>query len=105
MVITTGALEESVDDLTNADGVVIAWLSDSGCENKACLKAVKDGRPIHIIPTHMDPRAADFHLVLPTWHYRDRDEAVKALEDGWAAASPVFTRTDRDVAYAQNVPV
>lgn len=94
-----------MDDLTNEGGIVIAWLSDSGCENRSCLEAVKDGRIVHIIPTHMDPRAANFHLVLPTWHYRSRDEAVKALEDAWIAANPVYTRTDRDAAYAQNVPV
>lgn len=95
-----------MEDLTNSDGIVIAWLSDSRlCENPSCLKAIREGRYVHIIPTHLDPRAETCHLVLPTWHYKDRQEAIDALEAAWSIALTVHTATERDNAYKQKVPV
>lgn len=87
-------------------GNVIAWLRDGrGCENPACLRAVAEGRKVHLIAAHTDPRAADCDLVLPECHFATVEDALAALEDAWQNAPTANTRHERDSAYAMHRPV
>lgn len=92
--------------IRNGDNVVIAWcFDDKSCENKACLAAIAAGRPVHLVPSHTDPRAEAVHLVLPDLHFATVDEAKAALEVAWADAETATTFAERSSAYARNVPV
>lgn len=87
------------------DGVPIAWLSRNACTNPECRKAHFAGRPVHITPAHTDPRANDFTLVLPDYHFETEDEAVAALDSAWATAEVANNVTERDDAYSRHVAV
>ena len=93
-------------NIVDDQGNIIAWLDDQ-CRgpNHNCITGYKNGKPFHIIPTHTDPRAADVHLALATYHYASRDEAIEALETSWATAITVDNLVDRDAAYRRNMPV
>jgi hypothetical protein len=85
----------------------IAWV-EMKCTgtNAACKEASREGRRVHIIPHHEDPRAAAFTLALPTYHFATEVDAVKALEEAWNwSAETANTADERDAAYARGVPV
>jgi hypothetical protein len=90
----------------NGAGDVIAWIDTTGtCENRHCKRAIRDGRPVHIIPAPTDPRAANFTLAMTQHHYATVDEAKAALDDQWSEAEVAMTADERDDAYARGVPV
>jgi hypothetical protein len=95
--------------LKNKDGTIIAWVfrnrERATCENDNCIKAISEGRLIHVIPAHTDPRAANGYLVMPTYHFATLPEVVKALDEAWDTAETVHTRSARDAERAKNVPV
>lgn len=84
----------------------IAW-TETGefCENPGCHVALSDGRPVHIIPHHLDPRAQEWTLALPSYHFKTVSEALIALELAWQFGREVHTAEERDRAYAAGVPV
>lgn len=88
-----------------AGNVIAWWFDDKSCENKACKKAIRAGRSVHIIPAHTDPRAVGVQLALPDYHFATSDEAIAALEVAWLIAPLAETYADRNAAYARNVPV
>lgn len=94
------------ENIHDGPGNIIAWVDDS-CEgsNDACIKARRQGRRVHIIPAHTDPRAENHRLALPTYHYATRNEAVMTLDIAWETAIEVDNPSDRDAAYARRVPV
>jgi hypothetical protein len=88
------------ETIRDSEGREIAWLDDGqGCENPACIAAIAEGFPFHIIPSHRDPRAADVHLALSTYHYATPQDAVMALEHAWQTARTVHSVAERDAAY------
>lgn len=96
------------DKLLDASGAVIAWWSNrENCENEKCRKAIAEGRPIHLIPAHTDPRAVTeaVHLVLPTYHFATLEEAATTLEVAWLIAPVAETVEGRDFLYRRNIPV
>jgi hypothetical protein len=87
-------------------GTVTAWIrTDGHCPNDQCRAAIKDGRPVHIIPAHTDPRANRWSLALATYHYATADQAAAALETAWATAEEASTPAQRGDAYARGVNV
>lgn len=96
----------AMNKLRNDSGDIIAWwFDDKSCKNKECLAAIADGRNVHLIPAHTDPRAENVYLALPHYHFRTLDESVAALEAAWSEAEIVTTFPERDAAYTKNVPV
>lgn len=96
--------------ITNAAGVTIAWVfshgdTPGGCQARACRKALLAGKSVHIIPAHTDPRAKNWTLAMPTYHFRTVEEAETALNDAWDSAVLAETEDERDGAYAQGYPV
>src|ERR1700733_8621018 len=88
------------------DDHVIAWITNPcNGDNERCTQAHAEGRRIHIIPMHTDPRAAEVQLWLPTYHYTSEAEAVAALDSGWETELVVDNAIDRDKAYALGAPV
>jgi hypothetical protein len=53
-------------------GQVIGWVSQGGCQNPACKRAIKAGRPFHAIP-------AGFATSLPDYHFETAKLARAAL--------------------------
>lgn len=88
------------------DGYPVAWISSSGsCSHPACRKARREGRPVHITPAPHDPRAENFTLALPEYHFATEDEAIAALDAAWDNAEIASNVEERDAAYARGVAV
>lgn len=94
-----------MEQVRNAAGDVIAWVRDSGCEADACIAAAREGFPVHLIPAHTDPRAAEASLAMPFYHFQTAEQAVTALERAWATARTAATTGERDEAYRRHQPV
>ena len=52
---------------------VIGHVGVGGCENPACLAAMRDERPFHATPM-------GFAVTLDDYHFATREEAVRAIE-------------------------
>ena len=96
--------------ITNDKGDLIAWVyghSDSpgGCLAVSCRKALLAGLPVHIVPAHTDPRAKNWTLSMPSYHFATIEEAEKGLNDAWDSCVMVETKEERDGAYAMGYPV
>jgi hypothetical protein len=90
----------------NSNGEPIAWLSaESDCTNPACRRAIREGRDVHIIPHPDDPRAAEFTLAMPEYHFEAEEDALAALEKAWTDAPFAYTADVRDACYAKGIPV
>jgi hypothetical protein len=88
------------------NGNPIAWLSaERDCSHPLCLIAIREGRDVHIIPHPDDPRAAEFTLALPEYHFEAEEDALAALEEAWNTAIVATTADERDAAYTLGVPV
>jgi hypothetical protein len=89
-----------------ANDLIAHWSDDpKGCANPMCKKAIREGRTVHVIPSCVDPRQADWTLNLRNWHYATVEEAVAAIETGWETAIEVRGVEERDAAYELGVPV
>jgi hypothetical protein len=55
--------------------------------NRACKKAVREGRPLHVIPPAIDGQP---WIVLPTYHFVNEEEALRAVLDAMRDA-PLVT--------------
>lgn len=52
---------------------VIGNIADGGCENPACKRAIREGRPIHMVPTgQVTP--------LETYHFATWEEAEEEMD-------------------------
>lgn len=77
--------------------------SNMGCTHPACKKAIKAGRPVHLItPTYADDNAS---LSMRNHHYATVYEAQQAYLNVRHNAVTARTASERDAAYARNVDV
>lgn len=86
--------------------IATAWVDDP-CKgtNPACREANREGRRVHIIPRFDDPRAAEFTIALPTYHFATELEGLLTLEAAWQRAEIAYTADERDALYARGVAV
>lgn len=59
--------------------------------NSKCKKAVREGRPLHIIPPAIE---GEPWIVLPTYHFVNEEEALVALLDAMRDAPLVTCDAD-----------
>lgn len=91
--------------LTDSQGLAINQLGvidDTwGCRHSDCKKAIREGRPFHLIP----PTYADDHakLSMRVHHFATAQEAHEAYMNARINAITVHTASARDEAYARNV--
>ena len=89
-------------------GHPIAWLEYETAKrglNEHCLAAIRLGLRWHVIPHFQDPRAEQFTLAMPTYHFGTEEDALAGLAAAWDSAEVAYTVEQRDSAYARGVPV
>lgn len=64
--------------MTNTRSDLITTCTGRG-GNAACKKAAREGRQIHIIPLWSSDDVSN-RLVMPTYHYATREEAIAAVQ-------------------------
>lgn len=71
-----------------------------------CRAAIREGRPVHIIPAYEMGSPA---IVLATYHYETEADAIEALTNAWENAPIVRNDTDlydfRHEGLAYKLPV
>jgi len=101
----------SKSQVLDQDGNTIAFLfNDPRCAderaNPSCKKAVRTGKPWHIMPWYTDPRSIRYTLAMRRHHFATEEEAIHALEVAWHTGIIVETVEGRDAVYRSgNDPV
>lgn len=82
------------ETIRNDEGHIIGWIHDEGCENEKCVKAIKEGRPVHAIP-------AGFCVTMSDYHFVDSFEAGVSLGMVAVGAQRKRRRVLRELGYLE----